>query len=377
MKKKISGLFLTMAIAMIFFSACSNSDDVKIYTLDPTTYTDTNGLTLTYSGMSMLGKQAAFAPDAQDPTKGTLTLTGAEITTKTIVTRSSGVVPGVSTLTLNLSNIISEEGKISFEGTQEINNAAVTYKGTATTNSLNLDLNVSMPQNELAGKTFKLKQPAAWQTTPIYVNWKADEFPFNEGTWDMQSAISMVLAMTKIEEKSIPEMLTGVLNEVSFLSDGNIQASYKKGLEDANWQTSPLNLAMYTVNNGKIYLHLNMTQISAVSGQDLSSILGMVSTFVPGLDLSAGIPLAYSVDESNSMNIYLDTQFLLPILKVLKPLFEDEQMVNSIIEMLKSNAGEMEQLIDVFLKPVIVAFPNTIDTTTEVEIGLMFDATVQ
>ena len=284
---------------------------------------------------------------------------------------------GISTLTLNLSNIINEEGKISFEGTQEVNNATITYKGNATANSMSLDLNVSMPQNELAGKTFKLQQPAAWQTTPIYVNWKADEFPFNDGTWDMQNAISMVLAMAKIEEKTIPEMLTAVLGEVTFLPDGNIQATYKKGLADSNWQTSPLNLAMYTVVNGKIYLHLNMVQIAAISGADLSSVLGMIQNFVPGLDLNAGLPLAYRVEEDKSLKVYLDTQFLLPILKVVKPIFEDPQMVTAIVDMLKAQAEGMEQMIDVFLKPVIVAFPNTVDTTTEVEIGLMFDATAQ
>ena len=48
-------------------------------------------------------------------------------------------------------------------------------------------------------------------------------------------------------------------------------------------------------------------------------------------------------------------------------------MVNAVVEMLKGQAPEdMAGLIDVFLKPVLIAFPNIVNTTTEVQLGLTF-----
>ena len=69
MKKQISNLLFIMATAIILFSGCKNDDEVKIETLSPTAYTDSNGLSLTYSGTPMLEKQVNFTPDAQDPYK--------------------------------------------------------------------------------------------------------------------------------------------------------------------------------------------------------------------------------------------------------------------------------------------------------------------
>lgn len=370
MKRQILSLSLIMSIAMIMFSAC-NDDDVKVETLAPATYTDSNGLALTYSGMEMLGKQASFTPDAQDPSKATLTLSGVELQSKSGLGGATGVIPGMSTLTLALNDLKVENGQISFEGTENINSIAISYKGSASSSNMNLDLTVAMPQNELVGKTFTLAAPADWTTTPIYVDWQADPFPLGDsGSWEIQGAISMILSMAKIEEKTIPQMLTGVLNEITFLADGNIQATYKDALTDTEWKTSPLNLAMYTVSNGKVNVFLNLAQIAKISGADLQPILDMIEGFISGVNLGAGIPLAYTLNEKNGMNIYLDTEFLLPILKTVKPYFEDEALVNSIVELLKSQAGEMGPLVEVFLKPVLVAFPNIVDTTTKVELGL-------
>ena len=60
----------------------------------------------------------------------------------------------------------------------------------------------------------------------------------------------------------------------------------------------------------------------------------------------------------------------MPLLQKVAPLFEDEVVINELIELLKANAGEMAALVDTFLKPILVALPNVIATTTEIQIGL-------
>lgn len=198
-------------------------------------------------------------------------------------------------------------------------------------------------------------------------------FPFGGGTWDINSAISLIVSMTQIEGKSIPELLSGVLNKVTFLPDGNIQAEYKDALTDAEWKTSGLNIAMYTVKDNKIYLFLNPSQIMAVANKnravDLNEILvALMPTLLPML--SNGIPLSYTTNEDGQMKAYLDNTTLLPILKSIAPMFENEEFVTGLVDMLKEQAGELGALVDAFLKPVLQAMPQIISTTTDIEIGL-------
>ena len=41
--------------------------------------------------------------------------------------------------------------------------------------------------------------------------------------------------------------------------------------------------------------------------------------------------------------------------------------------MIKASAGSMADLAEVFLKPILVAFPNIIDTTEDMEIGIKLE----
>lgn len=165
-------------------------------------------------------------------------------------------------------------------------------------------------------------------------------------------------------------MLAGILHKITFLPDGNIQAEYKDELTDAEWKTSDLNIATYTVDGDKIYLYLNPSQIAASVNRSIGvdDILGnLIPAVLPML--SNGIPLSYSVDSDGNVTAYLDTATLLPILKLVAPMFEDEEFVNSLIQMLTEQAGDMGYLVGM-LKPVLVAMPQIIETTEVVQFGL-------
>lgn len=390
MKKNLFYYLFAVICSVALFTSCSDDDDDKVVSpVGETTFTDANGLALTYSGVSMLGKKVTFTPNVADATKATLTLSGLMDLSSilrsndTPAVNAPGVIPGETTTTLNVENMIIDGDKVVFEGTEENNGRSIKYSGEATSENMNLALEVTMPSNVLSGTSWDLAPTGTMfdgdPMAPIHVKWDADEFPFNEGTWDINSAISLIVSMTQIEGKSIPQLLSGVLNKVTFLPDGNIQAEYKNSLTDTEWKTSELNIATYTVSNNKIYLFLNLSQImaSANKNRDINSneILGSLIPVVLPM-LSNGVPLAY-VKEEGKMSVYLDTETLLPVLQVLAPMFENEEFVTGVADMLKEQAGDMGALVDLFLKPVLVAIPQIVSTTETVQIGLKLVPTAE
>lgn len=382
MKKNLFYYLFAVICSVALFTSCSDDDDKVVSPVGETTFTDANGLALTYSGVSMLGKKVTFTPNAADATKATLTLSGLMDLSSilrsndTPAVNAPGVIPGETTTTLNVENMIIDGDKVVFEGTEENNGRSIKYSGEATSKNMNLALEVTMPSNVLSGTSWDLAPTGTMfegdPMAPIHVKWDADEFPFGGSTWDINSAISLIVSMTQIEGKSIPQLLSGVLNKVTFLPDGNIQAEYKNSLTDTEWKTSELNIATYTVSNNKIYLFLNLSQImsSANKNRDINSneILGSLIPMVLPM-LSNGIPMTY-VEEEDKMSVYLDTETLLPILQVLAPMFENEEFVTGLVDMLKEQAGDMGALVDAFLKPVLVAIPQIVSTTKTVQIGL-------
>lgn len=390
MKKNLFYYLFAVICSVALFTSCSDDDDDKVVSpVGETTFTDANGLALTYSGVSMLGKKVTFTPNAADATKATLTLSGLMDLSSilrsndTPAVNAPGVIPGETTTTLNVENMIIDGDKVVFEGTEENNGRSIKYSGEATSENMNLALEVTMPSNVLSGTSWDLAPTGTMfegdPMAPIHVKWDADEFPFNEGTWDINSAISLIVSMTQIEGKSIPQLLSGVLNKVTFLPDGNIQAEYKNSLTDTEWKTSELNIATYTVSNNRIYLFLNLSQImaSANKNRDINSneILGSLIPVVLPM-LSNGVPLAY-VKEEGKMSVYLDTETLLPVLQVLAPMFENEEFVTGVADMLKEQAGDMGALVDLVLKPVLVAIPQIVSTTETVQIGLKLVPTAE
>ena len=374
MKKNLFYYLFAVICSVALFTSCSDDDDKIVSPVGETTFTDANGLQLTYSGATMLGKKVTFSPNAADATKATLTLAG-ELDLSSMINRSTGaspqapgVIPGEITTVLNVENIVIDGDKVKFKGTDEKNGRTINYDGEATSSFLKLNLTVSLPANALAGTAFTTIEDGGLGS--LYYKWDAAEFPYFGGTWDINSAIVLIISFTQIDGKTIPAMLAGILHKITFLPDGNIQAEYKDELTDAEWKTSDLNIATYTVDGDKIYLYLNPSQIAASVNRSIGvdDILGnLIPAVLPML--SNGIPLSYSVDSDGNVTAYLDTATLLPILKLVAPMFEDEEFVNSLIQMLTEQAGDMGYLVGM-LKPVLVAMPQIIETTEVVQFGL-------
>ena len=73
MKKNLFYYLFAVICSVALFTSCSDDDDKIVSPVGETTFTDANGLQLTYSGATMLGKKVTFSPNAADATKATLT----------------------------------------------------------------------------------------------------------------------------------------------------------------------------------------------------------------------------------------------------------------------------------------------------------------
>lgn len=375
-------LFAALTLGSVVTS-CSDDDEPIVCPIETTTFNSSNGLELTYSGASLLGKQVVFTPNAEDATKATLVLSGNNFAVEgmPIEIPGAGVIPGETTTTLNIENMIINGDAVSFEGKDENDGRTISYKGSANKSGMKLELNVTMTANALTGKTFNLTPYEYGVSTPLVLDWVSDStFPFLGSPWDIHSLLTMVQVtpLIPIDEKTkvtLAEALLSVFNSVTFLPDGNIQAAYKDAPKDEAWKTSPINLATYIIDaNNQIRLFINPEQIAALQAaasraglQDLiPSVLQIVNKY-----MIEGIPVTYELKDGKFVAT-LGKDVLLPLLQIAKPLFQDKEFVKTLMDMISKSAGEMGPLVAVILPPILESMPEIIDKTTEIYAGVDF-----
>ena len=186
--------------------------------------------------------------------------------------------------------------------------------------------------------------------------------------------INLALSFPLLGEQTVNGALTQVFHSVTFGTDGNITAEYKKNMTDAEWATSPLNVAQYTANSGSLRLFLNPSMIIANiqnAGLSRSTTTDIVTNLMPVLlqYLATGIPMTY-VQEGTNLSVYLETETALQFVEALAPIFQDEAFVAQIMQMIASNPslGQLSNMIT----PVLQQLPEVIAATTNMEVGVNF-----
>ena len=375
-------------------TSCSDDDNetVVVCPIEATTFNAENGLNLTYSGTPLLGKQVVFTPNSSDATKATLVLSGAQASASKdipLMLPATGVIPGETTTTLNVDMVINGD-VVTFEGTDEQNGCKISYKGTANKSSMNLDLNVVMPSNPIQGKKIALFKDETGKDNlaPIKLVWTimAEDWQGNLGEQDATMLLNMALGMVKIDDLTLSQCLYGVLKEVSFLADGNVQAQYKDTPKSSDFVTSPLNLATYTSpKEGEIRLFLNVPQIineatkdksraeedKTPSGADLlpylAEVMPQLMAMVPQL-LTEGIQINYTVDENGVMFIYLDKEVLLPILNLFIPVLQNQDFLDAVGAIVNEAMPGFGATVSALLKGI----PTWLENTTKMQFGVKF-----
>ncbi len=396
MKKNLFYYLFAVICSVTLFTSCSDDDDKKMVNPVPqTTFTGENGLQLTYNGAPMPGKKVTFTPDATNAQKATLRLEGefdlngilgkaksAAAREDVSMPTAPGVLPGSPVVTLPVDLTINGD-KCSFAGTSETDYCTFSYKGEVSAGAMELALSeVKLKNAKLAGMTWKLKpydKEDPNETDPIYLVWEAEKkvFDFVPIESVLKLALRMELIAAGADHKvSATEMLGTVLQDVTFMEDGNIVATYKDAANGGTeWTKSPVNLAQYVVeNDNQIKVFLNPAAIIAAVNNagravDVQTVIQQTIQMLYPM-LVNGVPVAFEQTE-DALSVYLNTELLLPLLKTLVvPLLSDEEVVAMLVELMKKDPdfSEMADLAE----PMLKAFPEIKESTTKVEIGLNF-----
>lgn len=396
MKKNLFYYLFAVICSVTLFTSCSDDDDEKMVNPVPqTTFTGENGLQLTYNGAPMPGKKVTFTPDATNAQKATLRLEGefdlngilgkaksAAAREDVSMPTAPGVLPGSPVVTLPVDLTINGD-KCSFAGTSETDYCTFSYKGEVSAGAMELALSeVKLKNAKLAGMTWKLKpydKEDPNKIDPIYLVWEAEKkvFDFLPIESVLKAALRMELIAAGADHKvSAAEMLGTVLQDVTFMEDGNIVATYKDAANGGTeWTKSPVNLAQYVVeNDNQIKVFLNPAAIIAAVNNagravDVQTVIQQAIQMLYPM-LVNGVPVAFEQTE-DALSVYLNTELLLPLLKTLVvPLLSDEEVVAMLVELMKKDPdfSEMAGLAE----PMLKAFPEIIESTTKVEIGLNF-----
>lgn len=396
MKKNLFYYLFAVICSVALFTSCSDDDDEKMVNPVPqTTFTGENGLQLTYNGAPMPGKKVTFTPDATNAQKATLRLEGefdlngilgkaksAAAREDVSMPTAPGVLPGSPVVTLPVDLTINGD-QCSFAGTSETDYCTFSYKGEVSAGAMELDLSeVKLKNAKLAGMTWKLEpydETNPNETDPIYLVWEAEKKVL--GFMPIESVLKIALRMDLIaagadNKISATDMLGTVLQDVTFMEDGNIVATYKDAANGGTeWTKSPVNLAQYVVeNDNQMKVFLNPAAIIAAVNNagravDVQAVIQQAIQMLYPM-LVNGVPVAFGQTD-DALSVYLNTELLLPLLKTLVvPLLSDEEVVAMLVELMKKDPdfGEMAGLA----KPTLKAFPEIIESTTKVEIGLNF-----
>ena len=396
MKKNLFYYLFAVICSVTLFTSCSDDDDEKMVNPVPqTTFTGENGLQLTYNGAPMPGKKVTFTPDATNAQKATLRLEGefdlngilgkaksAAAREDVSMPTAPGVLPGSPVVTLPVDLTINGD-QCSFAGTSETDYCTFSYKGEVSAGAMELDLSeVKLKNAKLAGMTWKLEpydETNPNETDPIYLVWEAEKKVL--GFMPIESVLKIALRMDLIaagadNKISATDMLGTVLQDVTFMEDGNIVATYKDAANGGTeWTKSPVNLAQYVVeNDNQMKVFLNPAAIIAAVNNagravDVQTVIQQTIQMLYPM-LVNGVPVAFEQTE-DALSVYLNTELLLPLLKTLVvPLLSDEEVVAMLVELMKKDPdfSEMADLAE----PMLKAFPEIIESTTKVEIGLNF-----
>lgn len=375
--------------------------------IEAKTYTDKSGLQLMYNDAPMLGKVITFTPNLENLEEATLTMQGAPLDISAIIEGmvpaadastevglpTTGVFPGNVTFTLPIK--ISADN--TFSGKSETEHCTFSYSGKITESTLKLAISdVKLKNAALAGLT--LNVPYAnedFTLDPLHFVWESDTKVelFPGFGMPVSSIVGIALRMPtiptdQVDEEgnpvsvSVTDMLPTALKSITFGIDGNISAVYvdiENGATEPT--TSPLNIAQYIVNDDdSIHVFLNPAAIiyhsmaNAPENRSRAVDMGEMVAQLMGIAmplLTDGVPVQMSQNaEDNSMDIYLGTEFLVPILKCASPLFEDEDFINMLLEEMAKDPtfGSMAPMMGGALRTM----PKIIDTTTKIELGIHF-----
>ncbi len=272
-------------------------------------------LRLSYSGTEWAGKEARFYTD--DGITATITL--------------KNIIPGEEYTTLEV-NLEPSADSYLFSGVATTNSGCtVNYDGTVYSSYLILSLATVQPNHLLMGDwnlaPIDMDQATgAIHSMPVRVTWEAS------GEAAVPAA-QMAMFLSSLGSSYLQNFLQGI----KFHADGNIVATYRSAQSDNGWQTSPINICLYYVKNGKLYVEPDIRMITALVQQNKADtkldlgdvdVMQLISLLTQVLQWGQeGIPVTIRENDNGTISLFLEKAAIVPIISVL-PLLMDYLPLN-------------------------------------------------
>lgn len=383
-------------------------------------------LELTYNAAPLMGKMVTFKPDSSNLTKGVLTLAGQTLDLSDLLKTAQlpvdlskiaqiptpGVLPGTPCFELT---VVLGEGN-SFSGSAETDFVTFKYEGTVATEKLVLNIteaklkNAPLSANKwYVPQYFYNEDTWEYEGNPVHFIWESGAvFNIDLGGWALPlppaSLVGMMLQMGLIPQEdgaaSITQMLSRSLKTIEFKADGNIVAGYvDKGIVGGPVIQSPTGLAQYVVAaDGTLLLYLNpqaiIMNVMKAQNEAAKSRAIDFSKYQATIDglaemlvkcVNEGFPITYTngiykapekgeesgsyINTDENVSVYAGTEFILPLLKAIAPIFNDEEVRQAIMDLAGQNEdfASMAPMLDGILK----ALPEVVEKTTKIEAGLI------
>lgn len=398
---------ITATTVNVNFTNIVMKNGVIISTLSFTDSDVDHMLELTYNAASLMGKMVTFKPDSSNFNKAVLTLAGQTLDLSDLLKTAQlpvdlskiaqiptpGVLPGTASFELPVT--LGEDN--SFSGSAETDFVTFKYEGTVATEKLVLNITEAKLKNAplSESKWYVPVMNTDYENDPLHLVWESDSavkielFP----GFNMDMPIAYILGITcRLQilpdgesKASVTAMLSRALKSVDFGADGNITAGYvDKGIVGGPVIESPAGLAQYVMaSDSTMLLFLNpqaiIMDVMKAQSQAAKSRAIDFSKFQSTIDAVAemlvkcvveGIPVQYSIPEGDTehMSVYLPTEFVKPLLMAVSPVFQDEEVVNTIINLASSDPsfGSMSGMLGGAIK----SLPDVIEGTTQVELSI-------
>lgn len=432
MKKFFQYAFAAVIAVSAFTSCSDDDDPVVPgANIENKSYTATDGLNLVVNGEPLVGKTVTFTKGADDNATIKLAGEGfdlssimgqigtkAEIQQPGLMVPTCGVIPGSPEYEFQVK-LIGTGDECVFEGGEETEYCTFKYSGKVTKDALDFNItDLKLKNTSLVGN-WKVPEYKYDNTIydfagiqPVHIKWITKDnigFVLNpeypDQAWTPTFMLYMMLRMSLFPDITINEenakvtlneFMYKVLHNVSFEEDGTIRAKYTD-IENESYPEleSPAGIAQYVVKgDDKIILYLNPQQIAATtianakrSSENTDGNIAIDPVLIEKLMaqllpmLQNGVELQFRPNEvlidpiggatevkDEATSFILGTDFMLPILKTIAPIFSNEELVDNLV----TEAGK-DQAFGSFapmLKGILSSIPNVVDNTTTMEVGL-------
>lgn len=418
---------ITATTIQVNFTNIVMKNGVIISTL---TFTDADVdhmLELTYNGAPLMGKTVSFKPDASDFKRAVLTLAGQALDLTDLLAtaqlpvdlsklskiQTPGVIPGTSSFELPV--VLGDDN--TFSGSAETAFVTFNYEGQVASEKLVFNITEAKLKNAPLSENkwyvphyFYNEDTWEYEGNPVHFVWESSaKFNIDLGglvlPFPPADLVGIMLQMGLIpqddnETASITQMISRSLKTIEFHPDGNIIAGYvENGKVGGPVIQSPAGLAQYVIaSDGTLLLYLNPQAIimNVMKAQneaaksraiDFSKYQATIDGLAEMLArcVSEGFPITYAngiykaateegedsefINTDDNLSVYANTEFILPILKAVAPIFNDEEVRQTIMNLAGQNEdfAAMAPMLDGILKSV----PDVVEGTTKIEAGII------